>query len=168
MARHRRMLAPISSIKHYVNVETDLIAIGSARTVVLVNAVPITRINASDVVEGSVIKAVYVEMWIKSNATSGNTAKFQLAIEKVVAGATSLTFAQMNNLMAYENKKNVFYVSQGALGDDTTQSVPIHRAWMLIPKGKQRFGAGDSLVVTVTATAGSITNCGLSTYKEYN
>ncbi len=162
------MLAPIVAIKHYVNVENATIAAAAIRTVVLVNATTQTGVtNAADVVEGSIIKAVFMEHWIKSIATAGNFAKFQMAIEKVVANQTSITFAQMNNLMAYENKKNIFYFTQGVIGDDTTQGVPIFKDWMMIPKGKQRFGIGDSLVMTISATSVSLKSCGVTTFKEY-
>jgi len=161
------MKAIINSIKHYVQHDNSSIASASKRTINVVKAVGQAAVsNTEDVVEGSVIKAIFVELWVKSNSSAGTDNKFQLAIEKLPAGATAMTFAQMNTLMGYPNKKNVFFFSQGVLGDLTTQSIPVVRQWFLVPKGKQRFGLDDKFVVTVSATGAALDSCGFSTYKE--
>ncbi len=166
--RHRGMVAPINSIKHYVNVENTSVTAGTARPMKVVNAVAQQSVSATnDVVEGSIVKAIFLELWLRSQATSGNDTKFQFVFEKVPAGASPITFTQMNNLMAYPNKKNVFFVSQGVLGDLTTQSIPVVRNWFKIPKGKQRMGIADELVMSVSATTFAVDTCGVSTYKEY-
>ncbi len=168
MARFRRMLAPLITIKHYVNIENAQVTSGSVRQIELVQSVGQTAVaNASDVVEGSIVKTVYIELWVKSFAPAGTDTKFQLVVEKVPAGATPITFTQMNNLMTYPNKKNVFYVSQGVLGDLSTQSIPIVRQWFMIPKGKQRFGLDDEFIVSVSATAEILQTCGLAIFKEW-
>ncbi len=166
--RHRRMLAPINSVKHYVQMENASIASAARRSFVLIDATaaPATSTTA-DVKEGSIVKNVFIESWVKSVADAGTDTKFQFAIEKVPAGQTPLTFAQMNNLQAYDNKKNILYYSQGVLGDKTTNSIPIVRNWFKIPKGKQRMGLGDRLIVAISATGFALSNCGFSTYKEY-
>ncbi len=168
MARHRRMVAPIVSTKHYVQLENAQLAIGAVRSSNLVDAVALQAVNDPDEVqEGSLVKAVFIEHWVKSFAGAGEDAKFQLVVEKVPAGQASITFAQMNNLMAYPNKKNVLFFSQGVIGDLTTQAIPVVRNWFLIPKGKQRMGISDKIVETLSATSGVLQNCGFSTYKEY-
>ncbi len=166
--RHRRMQAPINSIKHYVQLENSTIADGARRSQDLVNAVGQAAVsNAQDVVEGSIVKAVFIEIWCKSNASAGTDLKFQFAIEKVSSGAVPLSFTDMNSLMGYENKKNILYYSQGVVGDLTTNSIPLFKGWILIPKGKQRFGLGDSLVIAISSTSAISQSCGFATYKEY-
>ncbi len=168
MARFRRMLAPIVSVKHYVHYENTPVGSATRRSMDVVEAVAQGAItNAEDVTEGSIVKAIFLEMWVKSGATAGNDTKFQFVLEKVPSGATPITFAQMNNLGSYLNKKNVLYVSQGVLGDLTSNSIPIVRNWFKIPKGKQRMGIGDQIVMSVSATGFDIDSCGFSTYKEY-
>ncbi len=168
MIHRRRMLAPIVSIKHYVQFENAKVLTTAVRALDIVDAVPQQSVvNADDVVEGSIVKAVYLEVWLHSIATAGEDTKFQFVIEKVPSGAASITFAQMNNLMQYPNKKNILFTSQGVLGDKTTSSIPVVRNWFLIPKGKQRIGAGDKVTATISATAFDIDSCGFSTYKEY-
>ncbi len=162
------MLAPINSVKHYVQIEEAALSDGAARNNVLVDAVAPPGASSTDaVIEGAIIKAIYVEYWIKSNASAGTDVKFQFAVEKVPTGAAAVTFTQLNNMQVYDNKKNVLYFSQGVLGDLTTSSMPVFRSWILIPKGKQRFGLGDRFVISLGGTGATIQNCGFSTYKEY-
>ncbi len=166
--RHRRMLAPINTVKHYVQLENSTIASGAARGNAVVDAVIApAAANTRDVREGAIVKAIFFESWVKSNASAGTDTKFQTAIEKVPAGATALTFTQMNNLQAYDNKKNILFYSQGVIGDLTTQAIPIVRNWFKIPKGKQRMGLGDRIVLTTTSTGAEINHCGFTTFKEY-
>ncbi len=160
------MVAPINSIKHYVQLESAATAAAAIRTSPLVIAVSVIA-NPEDVVEGAIVKAVFIEHWTKSNAAAGLNAKFQLIVEKVPAGQAFVTFVQSNNLASYPNKKNILFFSQGVIGDLTTQAIPIVRNWFLIPKGKQRMGLGDKFVETLAVTTGVIQNCGFSTYKEY-
>ncbi len=162
------MLAPLITIKHYINIENAQIAAAAIRTVELVQAVAQTAVtNTTDVVEGSLVKTVFIEHWIKSFAAAGEDAKFQVVIEKVPAGATPITFTQMNNLMSYPNKKNVLFVSQGVVGDLSTQSIPVVRQWFMIPRGKQRFGLDDRFVLTISATSATLQTCGLAVFKEW-
>ncbi len=162
------MLAPLITIKHMVNSESQTITAGTAINIEIAQAVVQNLVvNNTDVVEGSVIKTCHIEMWLKSNASAGTNCKFQAILEKLPAGATAITFTQMNNLATYPNKKNVLYSTQGIIGDLTTQSIPMFRDWYSIPKGKQRFGLDDRLMLTISATTGDIRRCGLFIYKEW-
>ncbi len=166
--RHRGMLAPINSIKHYVQAENQSVADGTRRVIAVATAKNQFSVSGTgDVVEGSIVKAIFLEIWFKGNAVAGTEDKFQFALEKVPAGQTSITFTQLNNLMAYPNKKNILFYSQGVTGDLTTGSIPIVRNWFKIPKGKQRMGLGDTIVVSVSTTGATANVCGFSTYKEY-
>ncbi len=151
-----------------VNSESATLASGAAINIEVAQGVAQTAVtNTGDVVEGSLIKQVHIEMWIKSRAVAGSHFKFQLALEKVMGAQAAITFAQMNNLMAYPNKKNIFHTAQGIGGDLTTQSIPIMNDWFAIPKGKQRFGLDDQLVLTISATTSDLQRCGLFIFKEW-
>ncbi len=167
---HRKMLAPINTVKHYVHRSNSGVASGSISSNVIVDAVvaPATG-NAFDVKESAVIKAVHIEFWLLMVGASGSTSQFAMIIEKVPSNQASVTVAQMLNLGAYTNKKNILYTTQGVLGSfiDGSPSIPIIKSWFLIPKGKQRFGLGDRLVVSMAPTGQTTNICGLSTYKEY-
>ncbi len=166
--RHRRMLAPINSVKHYVHNTNTTLASNAVKSLVIVDAAkaPATT-NDSDVKEGAVVKAVFIEQWIMSKAVTGATTQFGFLVEKVPANQASVTPAQIVTLNAYNNKKNILYFTQGVIGDIETNSIPVFRQWILIPKGKQRFGLSDRLVATVFTLGNAIQTCGFATFKEY-
>jgi len=133
-----------------------------------VDAVESTIANsATEVVEGSIVKAVFIEMWLQN---TGNLGAFTVTLVKVPEFGTGPTFAQHAALFTYSNKKNILYTTQGLAPDDAVQGpVNVLRTWFKIPKGKQRFGLGDRLILSISNTsAGSLNRCGFSTYKEYS
>ncbi len=169
--RHRRMQAPINSIKHYVHMANSTIASGAVRNQILVDAVTVASAgaNAFDVTEGSLVKAVHMDYWVLNEGASGVNTQFIGILEKVPTGQAGATAGELVNLGAYSNKKNILNSFQGNLGAtiDGVQSLPYMQGWFKIPKGKQRFGLGDSLVLSLLSTGVSVAICGLSTYKEY-
>ncbi len=165
------MKAPIHSEKHYVQTTQTSVAAAATGSVALVNAVHVENKSAtttSEIVEGSIVKAVYIEYWVLGAEASNASSSFQLAVYKLQGEDVGMTFAQINGLAGYPNKKNVFYVSQGLIGGDLTNPVPVIRQWIKIPKSKQRFGLADRLFVTVSGLAGAVIFCGFATYKEYS
>ncbi len=164
------MVATINSIKHYVQFTNTALASGAATGKTLANAVVAPAVGTSaEVREGSVIKAIYIEFWLNSEAATGAESQFTLIIEKRPSNSPSLGFTDTQNLMAYVNKKNILYVTQGIIGAtiDGNGAVPVVRQFFLIPKGKQRMGSDDKIVVTIGAV-GAMRVCGFTTYKEYN
>ncbi len=164
----RRMLAPIVTNKHYTYRSNAAVASGAALLGTIVQAIVAPGVaNDFSVTEGSVVKAVHVEYWLKSSASAGEDTQFNFYIYKDPGGKNAMVFADGTNAGAYDNKKNILFSSQGVIGDLTTQSIPVIREWIKIPKGKQRFGLGDKLsfMVSFTGFAGQI--CGMATYKEY-
>ncbi len=162
------MAAPINSNKHYVHRATTTVGTGAIVNDLIAQSVvaPATA-NSFSVEEGSIIKAIFVEMWVLSNAVTGANTQFNMCIEKVPAGATNMTIGQILNLGAYPNKKNILYNTQGVISGEDTNSVNIFRQWIKIPKGKQRMGLSDELVLNLSATGISLVMCGFYTYKEY-
>ncbi len=163
-----KMLAPITSIKHFAPLTSTTVAAGTVKNHVIVDAVAQPSVAASiDVVEGSIVKAVYCELWIHNNSGSSH-GSFTVIIEKIPSNGGLPVLADMTNLTSYQNKKNILYTSQGILGPDDAQgAVPIHRSWVKIPKGKQRFGLGDRFVISVLALDQVYQACGMFLYKEY-
>ncbi len=81
-----------------------------------------------------------------------------------------MTTGQMAALHDYDNKKNILFTAQGLLTPNDGGQVPVLRSWYKIPKGKQRFGLADELVLSIrnnNATAIDINLCGVIIYKEY-
>ncbi len=170
--RHRRMVAPINTIKHYVHNSQGNIVAGTVNNLVLIDTVSVAAAGAAatDVEEGAVVKAIYVEWWIVNDGAASLTTQFTLSVEKLPTGNPLMTFTQSQNMGSYPNKKNVLFTTQGIIGSATTQApIPIIRNWVLIPKGKQRFGLGDRIVTNISNVAGAdnLVRCGIATFKEY-
>ncbi len=161
------MRAPIHSTKHYVQMTLSTVTTGTTLlTPIAVSVAVVNKNVGTEVEEGALVKAVYVEMWcIGTTADQFYTA----TVEKAVSGELGPTNTELTNLFAYVNKKNIFYTSQGLTGNDGISiPLPIYKGWIKIPKSKQRFGLGDRLVFAIASRGdASLTLCGFFTYKEY-
>ncbi len=161
------MRAPIVSRKHIVQHTQNVVASSAVTTNVPIRGVAVQDVSAAfELIEGSVVKAVYVERWICGD--QANITSFVLIVEKVPAGAAPPTFTQMTTLDAYPNKKNILYTTMGIVSNDTANPTPVLRNWIKIPKGKQRFGLEDELRISVAGIgAEALVQCGLVIYKSY-
>ncbi len=157
----------IHSIKHYVQTDIETITASAVNHVVLVSAVKVGDVNsAEEVNEGSVIKAVYVEFWVRAGSATASSG--QAIIYKESADTTTPTAAEMAALGSWDNKKNILYTTMGLFNDQDSNAINIYKGWLRIPKGKQRFGLGDTLRISMLATAVDLHWCGFCTYKEYS
>ncbi len=157
----------VNSTKHYVQYSLATTTVGTVTSIELIDAKQLSAVStgATDVRTGSVIKAVFIELWLRGQDTSAGS--FVCTIGKNSVNSTGPTAAEMANLMDYNEKNNLFFVSQGLINDSLTAATPVYRGWMKIPKGKQRFGLGESLNINILAQALDVNHCGMSTYKEY-
>ncbi len=156
----------VHSTKHYVQQSIGTRDTTAVENVDFVTAVPVSDKNTvNEVEEGSSIKAVFFEMWLRSAATAGSS--FTFAIMKRVANTNFPTQTEMAALGDYDNKKNILYCSQGLLNDVDADAMSVYRGWLKIPKGKQRMGLGDNFSWHLNAIGQSINFCGFQTYKEY-
>ncbi len=137
-----------------------------AGTHVTLDIVVVGGTGSAAVAIGTEVKAVWVEIWLV-----GDTAQLGsqvLVVEKIQGGAGGIGFANLANLDAYANKRNIFYETMGLLGDSNSNPIPVIRDWVKIPKGKQRFAQGDSLRIGISSQAGDINVCGATIFKAYN
>ncbi len=156
----------IHSTKHYVQQSRSQVATVSLFGIDIIHSVEGTVANAVDeVVEGSTVKAVFVEMWLLDSSNDGS---FIVNLERIDALASAMNFTQSNALGTYKNKKNILYVTQGlSPNNGVGNPVPIIRQWFKIPKGKQRFGLDDKLKLNITNNGlNNLEFCGFFTYKE--
>ncbi len=163
------MVRPVvHSVKHYVQLAINQIATGTRESNVIVNALERSAVNSAlEVAEGSIIKAVYFEMWLQNQ---GNLGEFIATITKDPEASTGPSFTEMASLFTFTNKKNVLWSSQGLTSNDGVSGpVNIIRGWIKIPKSKQRFGLGDRLNLNIAnVSSGDLNRCGLTIYKEYS
>jgi len=166
----RRMVAPINSVKHYVGNPNFAVALGTSTTLEIAETVaaPVDT-NREKVSEGSLIKAVHFEYWLIGKGISNTNTQFVMTIEKSPSNASNPAFSDMLNLGGYANKKNILYTTQGIVGANVDGSpvIPVIRDWLKIPKGKQRMGQEDRILVTFATVEQQLQVCGMSIYKEY-
>ncbi len=164
------MVAPITSVKHYVGQPNFNVPLGTVTVLEVADVVaaPVDT-NREKVSEGSMIKAVHFEYWLMAVGAADTTTQFVLTIEKSPSNALDPAFSDMLNLGGYANKKNILYTTQGVLASNENggNSIPVIRDWLKIPKGKQRMGQEDRILVSIAAVDTALRICGMSTYKEY-
>ncbi len=161
------MKAPIHSQKHYVQTTLSTVATVARAFEVLISAVAVSSKDAAnEVEEGAIVKAIFIEYWLQSSSNDGSEI---IAITKTNDGQTGPTYTETLALDDYKTKKNVLFVHQGLSSNDGVGNpIPAFRGWVKIPKGKQRFGAGDSLIITfANPSVNTLNYCGFATYKEY-
>ena len=158
----------INSQKRIVQTTITNIPAGTVANLVLAHAKQDPTASApQDVAVGSVIKAIYLEYWFLGDGQQPPTMTTFLA--KYPGGVGQIDTADMTNLNGWNNKKNIFELHQGIVGDANTNPVPMFRHWIKIPKGKQRFGLDDRLILsTKSIITDNVELCGVTIFKVYN
>ncbi len=157
----------IHSDKHYVQMSRSTVTTVTAVTETLITAVEGTTANLVDeVVEGAVVKAIYIELWLLNSSNDGSDI---VVVAKVPLGLTGPSFTESNSLGTWKNKKNIFFTHQGLSSNNGVGNpIQILGGWLKIPKSKQRFGLGDQIQLTIANNGPStLEYCGFATYKEY-
>ncbi len=156
----------IHSTKHIVQAPISQIATGVVENLLVLTSVVSTTANlATEVAEGSLVKAVFVEMWLQNQSNLGHSI---IILEKVSQDQAGATFAEMGALFSYNNKKNILFTHEGLTSNDGVGNpLPVIRQWFKIPKGKQRFGLGDRLVLSISnPSSNNLDRCGMFIFKE--
>ncbi len=156
----------INTEKHIVQQSLGSVAGGAITPFVIALALqtPVAA-TATNVREGSKISAVYVEMWYNTDDATNGTCITTL--EKRSSGLVAMTAAQSASLDSYPNKKNILHTFQGLVpGLTNTYPMATIKGWIKIPKGKQRFGIGDTLVLNIHGQSNGGNFCGFAIYKE--
>ncbi len=162
------MRAVIKTKKHLVQISQGTTDQAMVSNFILVKAQEATGTTPDIVEEGAIVKACYVEFWLSQDSAS-TVGSYTVALAKIPGGNAVISSTQMAALHDYTNKKNIFFTGQGLLTPNDGGQVPVLRNWYKIPKGKQRFGLGDQLTLTIrnnNLTALDINHCGLAIFKE--
>jgi len=125
----------IVSEKHMLQTSLFTVAAGARSGTDVIRAVAVANKTAAtpfEVEEGSIVKAVYIEMWLNTNDTTPGSNI--VTLEKLPAGATPITFGQMVALNTYPNKKNILFTSMGLTNPNSSTAIPVLRQWIKIPK----------------------------------
>jgi len=158
----------VNSVKHYVQKSLFTVTASTIDEEEIAKAVVAANVNlANEVREGATIKALYCEMWIRTQSTSPGSVIITVE-KKPGADSSSMTTTESAALFNYTNKKNIFYTTQGLTNDQDADAIGFIRQWIKIPKSKQRFGLADRLVMNIHASGAlDLTGCGMFIYKEY-
>ncbi len=150
--------------KHFSQRSLFSVASGAITNQIVLTAVAVPS-SAAHVREGAIISALYVEMWLSSDDAASGTAI--VTLEKV-QGATSvlMTTGEAGALNDYDNKKNIFHTQMGLLPSNVNYPMAVIKGWLKIPKGKQRFGLNDRLILNIFAQSNGVSGCGFFLYKE--
>ncbi len=165
MLHRRPKLAPYITEKHYTNFSpTNIAAAGISVSSVAIAVAVVDKNSSNEVEEGDLVKAVFIERWLTSDDATQSS--FVLSVEKLPGNQPTMTFAQSIAMNTYPNKKNILYVTEGLVSPVAQNPTPVIRQWIGIPKGKQRMGLGDRILVNIAAIANGITFCGFNVFKE--
>ncbi len=156
----------VHSIKHYVQVSLNTVAAGVVNNVVVADAVALDAVTDVDEVrEGSSIKAIYFEMWIRSSSTTASSG--QTIFWKKISDESNPTSTDMAALGDWHGKSKIFHTFMGLINEFGADAISIHRGWLRIPKGKQRMPLGSRFVFSSFVPTTDSLICGFFTYKEY-
>ncbi len=163
------MKSPIHSKKHIVQISQATVAQALTVNTTILAAAEASSTTPTGISEGAIVKACYVEFWVSQDSASV-VGSYTIGLYKNPGGTNTPSSAQFAALHDWQNKKNLLFTAQGLLTPNDGGQVPVLRTWYKIPKGKQRFGLADSLMLTIrnnNATAIDINFCGLAIFKEY-
>ncbi len=159
----------IHSKKHIFQISQSTVGQTAVFNNLIVDAIEGQSDTPSEVEEGATVKACYVEFWVSQDSASV-VGSYTIILVKNPGGNANPTTANLAALHDYDNKKNILFTVQGLLTPNDGGQVPVLRGWYKIPKGKQRFGLGDRLQLSIrnnNVTAININFCGVVIFKEY-
>ncbi len=159
----------IQSKKHFFQISQSTVSQAAVVNTVFVQSIEGAPSAPQHVAEGATVKACYVELWVSQDSASV-VGSYTVALFKDPGNTSGMTAANMAALHDYPNKKNILFTAQGLLTPNDGGQVPVLRAWYKIPKGKQRFGLGDTMKLSLrnnNVTAIDINFCGVIIFKEY-
>ncbi len=159
----------IKSKKHIFQISQSTVSQAAVVNTIFVDAQETTSTSPQGIEEGAIVKACFVEYWVSQDSASV-VGSYTVILYKLPGAAVAAATGDVAALHDWDNKKNIFFTAQGLLTPNDGGQVPVMRSWYKIPKGKQRFGLNDRMVVCIrnnNATAVDINFCGQVTFKEY-
>ncbi len=159
----------IQSKKHIVQVSQGTIAQSAVEDMLIASSAEAPSTTPTGIMEGATVKAAFIELWL-GNASTSVVGSYTCIVYKLMAGGGAVGAGSMAALHDWVNKKNILYTSQALVPPTDGGQVNVIRHWVKVPKGKQRFGLGDSLRIAVrnnNSTSIDINFCGLAVFKEY-
>ena len=159
------MRPTINTEKHYNQESVFTVGAGAISNRIIAVAVVVpSGTSDNEIRQGAIISAVYIEMWLTSD--DALQASSIVTLEKVNGNAPLMAAGESAALNVYPNKKNIFHTQMGLIPPNVQHPLGSVKGWFKIPKGKQRFGLGDRLLLNVHAQSNGLQACGFFIYKE--
>ncbi len=161
-----RMKATINSQKHIIQIGPQSVTLGAILNQGLAVAVRVADADAANEVRiGSLVKTIFIELWCTSDDATQSSGI--ITLEKLPLATDPMTVGDSAALDSYFNKNNVFYITQGLIGQQANTGIPFLRGWFKIPRGKQRMSETSRINLNISAVLDGVRICGFATYKEY-
>ncbi len=158
-------LRPIRSIKHVVDVQGALTTGGQNDVVPLVDAIDSPTTADVDSVEvASRVSSIYlnVQVYATSEASLANVYMYVMKNP-----GNNLTPPAPNAVGAADEKKFIIHQEMRMMGGATTENpITLFSGVIKIPRGYQRFGFKDRLIINISTPGNSIDYCFQCIYKE--
>ncbi len=158
----------IKTKKHIFQISQSTVAQAAITNTIFIDAQETTSVTPQGVEEGAIVKACYVEFWVSQDSAS-TVGSYTVVLYKLPGVGTTAATGDLAALHDWDNKKNIFFTAQGLLTPNDGGQVPVLRGWYKIPKGKQRFGLNDRMVIAIrnnNVTAVDQNFCGVCIFKE--
>ncbi len=159
---------PINSRKNIVQ-NVAIIAAAGTSTTRIVNSVETmpALAQAAQVVTGSVVNTIYLEVWMYGNAVAGVNSPVTWYLCK--NPGNNLTMPDPAVAGTDDNKRWIYAMGKGLVGSSGNgQPGYLIRGWFSIPKRMRRMGFDDEIQLLIkNDTANDINLCTLMIYKWY-
>ncbi len=167
MARFRRSLAVVHRIKHIVDSSATLAA-ATTLPVTLVKGVdaPVLA-NTPEVETGAKVHGIFLNVQVSANEASGGIPNIYMAVFKNPSG--NISTIDPVGTGDDPNKKAIIHQEMIMFAPTGTQGLPrtLFKGVIVIPRGMQRFGIDDELVVVLRAPSVNVKVCVQCIYKEF-
>ncbi len=161
MARYRTNMAlrPVNRIKHVVDTSATVTAGTQLNTVIIDTVDAPVLANTDEVITGSKVHGIYLKVEVASNEMdAGAIPNVYMVVFK--NPGSNLTTPAANSVGSNDSKRYIIH-QEMILINNLAGGNPriLFNGVIKIPKGYQRNGPDDALVVGVLSTAVNITFC---------
>ncbi len=168
MGRYRRSLNVVHRIKHITDTNATVSAATTLPTVLILGRDAPVLAATREVESGAKVHGIFLNVQIQGNQiTSGAIPNIYMAVYKSKGG--NIPDINPASTGANADKSNIIHQEMGMFQSDSVDGNPktLFKGVIVIPKGLQRFGIDDELVITVRSTAVNFKVCIQCIYKEF-
>ncbi len=171
MARYRRGMAlrPINRIKHVVDAQ-GTIAAGAVNSIAIADATDTPSLAATASVEtGSKVNGIYLRVEIASNEAISLGAIPNVYMYVAKNPGNNVTLPTANAVGSNDNKRFVLHQEMSMIENkgQGSNARTLFNGVIVIPKGMQRFGPDDALILNILCPALDTVQCVQCHYKEF-